>query len=56
MSRDRKINDAFIHFQWGKLYGMSITDHMLYDVLMFPNGLKPLEERANMTLQSFAAK
>ncbi|KAA0042936.1 hypothetical protein E6C27_scaffold75G00030 [Cucumis melo var. makuwa] len=54
--QDRKVNGAFIHFQGGKLYGMSITGHMLYDVLMFPNGLNPSEESANLTFRAFEAK
>ena len=49
ISKDRKVNGAFIHFQGSKLYGMNITDHILYDVLMFPNKLNPLEESANLT-------
>ncbi|TYK07950.1 hypothetical protein E5676_scaffold265G00680 [Cucumis melo var. makuwa] len=56
MSKDRKVNGAFIHFQGGKLYGMSITGHMLYDVLMFPNGLNPSEESANLTFRASEAK
>ena len=56
MSKDRKVNGALIHFQGGKLYGMTITCHMLYDMLIFPNELNPSEESANLTFQASEAK
>ena len=56
MSKDRKVNGAFIYFQGGKLYGMSITSHMLYDVLKFLDGLNPSKESANISFWAFEAK
>jgi len=36
------MNDiCFMHIQCGKLYGTIITDHVLWDVLMFLKGLNP---------------
>jgi hypothetical protein len=40
-SKDNIICGSFIHFHGGKLYTINITGHMLYDVLILPNGLKP---------------
>jgi hypothetical protein len=42
--------DCFIHIQGGKLYGTIITGQVLWDVLMFRNGLNPLEARPSLTL------
>ena len=41
INKDNNIYGSFIHLHWGKLYGISTTGHMLYDVLILPNGLKP---------------
>ena len=56
ISKDKIIYRSFIHLHWGKLYGISTTGNMLYDVLMMlPNGLKPLLVKPSHTLREFAA-
>jgi hypothetical protein len=44
------MNDVcFMHIQGGKLYGTSITGQVLWEVLIFPNGLNPFEVRPSLT-------
>jgi hypothetical protein len=38
-----------MHIQWVKLYGTIITGHVLWDVLMFPNRLKPSKHSPSLT-------
>ena len=55
ISKDKIIYGSFIHLHEGKLYGISTTGHMLYDVLMLPNGLNSSLAKPSHTLQEFAA-
>jgi hypothetical protein len=44
------MNDVcFMHIQEGKLYRTSITGQVLWEVLMFSNGLNPSEVRPSLT-------
>jgi len=47
---------SFIHLQSGKLYEIKTTGHTLYELLIFPNGLKPSLARPSLTLREFTAK
>ena len=40
--KDNIIFGSFIHIRGGKLYRINTTGHMLYVVLILPNGLKLL--------------
>jgi hypothetical protein len=42
-------DDCFMHIQGGKLYGISITGQVLWDMLILPNGLNPSEVRPSLT-------
>jgi hypothetical protein len=42
-------DDYFMHIQGSKLYGTSITGQVLWDVLIFPNGLNPSKVRPSLT-------
>jgi hypothetical protein len=43
------MNDVcFMHIQGGKLYGTSSIGQVLWEVLMFPNGLNPSEVRPSL--------
>ena len=42
-------DDCFMHIQGDKLYGTSIMGQVLWDVLIFPNGLNPSEVRSSLT-------
>ncbi|KAM3684554.1 hypothetical protein ACJW31_11G052400 [Castanea mollissima] len=55
ISKDKIIYGSFIHLHGGKLYGISTTGHMLYDVLMLPNGLNPSLAKPSRTLRESAA-
>ena len=45
---------CFMHIQGGKLYGTTITGQVLWDVLIFPNGLNPFEHSPSLTFLLFA--
>jgi hypothetical protein len=45
---------CFMHIQGSKLYGTIITGQVLWDVLMFLNGLKPSEHSPSLTFLLFA--
>jgi len=45
-----------MYLQGGKLYGIKTTGHTLYELLIFPNGLKPSLARPSLTLRESAAK
>jgi len=51
ISNDNIIFGAFIHLHGGKLYGANTTGHILYDVLILPNGLKPSFAKPSRTLR-----
>ena len=45
---DKMNDDCFMHIQGSKLYGTSIIGQVLWDVLIFPNGLNPSEVRPSL--------
>jgi hypothetical protein len=55
ISKDNNIYGSFIHLHGSKLYGISTTGHMLYDVLILPNGLKPSLAKPSRTLRDSSA-
>jgi hypothetical protein len=47
--------DSFMHTHGGMLYDTTNNVHILYELFMLPNGLKPLVERPSLWfLASFA--
>ena len=55
ISKDKIIYGSFIHLHRGKLYNISTTGHMLYDILMLPTGLKSSLVKPSWILREFAA-
>ena len=49
ISSDNMKNVCFIHIQGGKLYGIRTTDHMLYEIDIFPKGLNPSLAKPGLT-------
>ena len=55
--RSVSIKYSFLmHNQGRKLYAVSTTGHILYDILISPNGLNPSEASPRRTLRGSAAK
>ena len=47
--------DCSIHSHGGRLYGTTNTGHMLYEVVMLPNGLKPSVARPSLRFLASSA-
>ena len=45
-----------MHIHGGRLYGIKITGHMLYELLIEPKGLKPSKASPSLMLQGSEAK
>ena len=55
-SNDMKKFDSFMHFHDGKLNKINTTEHILYGVLIWPNGFNPFETNSKRTFRGSKEK
>ena len=56
ISKDNKRLDCFMHIHGGRLYGIKITGHMLYELLIEPKKLKSSEASPSLILRGSEEK